>query len=558
MMMAWLVTEQSSSIRRLTRAAHKGDVMVHPPRQSARSMSWGAAIAYGEGDVSSSVLLMWWNDCPWEWGWLTMWQHMRFPQCPLLTQAFISDRKGAFKEREPLFEAAARRRVVSVGVLPVELSFGVPRDPVPINRELISNAHFLLSFPFRNRIMPLFPVFLPRRCLRVGSRLVAKWLLRDPYQWICTSFETTGIANGVQLAQCSIMPKKDVASSNAVGKGKKVVRASVSSGSSGSKKPTELLNEREFCEPFCIQNGISIHLLDGDPTSTEKKGKNNIFSIFGHIPSLQLVTGLPDSTKGGTKGHVLVQDQERRGHLVEWVEKASFDRLNKLFVISSLERNHQTLLSPYVLPIIPRKAPGEKGQSFSSTTYGSDSDSGGDLDPPRCDLDPPRSDSNPRSSEPELVVPGIIYESEAEEEIMADLIAGFEDRMRKRLPRPDEVHKEPVTEVPPMPILPSNAAGSSSVPVAASPVREKTYLAQDGAQDPVPTVKDTDQNGTPFCAAPPSWEEMKEMLGWMPYFIDVEPPPTKMSDFFPLLSGSQLAVILPFCYNDFHSRLPSL
>lgn len=62
-------------------------------------------------------------------------------------------------------------------------------------------------------------------------------------------------------------------------------------------------------------------------------------------------------------------DQEIRGRLVEWVEKASFDRLNKLFVISSLEWNHQTLLSardllavirepqPYVLPIIPRWLP---------------------------------------------------------------------------------------------------------------------------------------------------------------------------------------------------------
>lgn len=54
---------------------------------------------------------------------------------------------------------------------------------------------------------------------------------------------------------------------------------------------------------------------------------------------------------------------------MEWVEKASFDRLNKLFVITSNERNHQTLLSarnllevirepqPYVLPIIPRRLP---------------------------------------------------------------------------------------------------------------------------------------------------------------------------------------------------------
>ena len=62
-------------------------------------------------------------------------------------------------------------------------------------------------------------------------------------------------------------------------------------------------------------------------------------------------------------------DQEIRGRLVERVEKASFNRLNKLFVISSLEWNHQTLLlardllevirepQPYVLPIIPRWLP---------------------------------------------------------------------------------------------------------------------------------------------------------------------------------------------------------
>lgn len=207
-----------------------------------------------------------------------------------------------------------------------------------------------------------------------------------------------------------------------------------------------------------------------------------------------------------------------------------------------------------------RKVPGEKGQSFSSTTCPPakkkkmpsakvvevlppmlaspsastpsilsplndfDPDSGGDLDPSRCDLDPPRSDSNPWSSEPELVVLDIIYESKAKEEMVADLTAGFKDRMRKRLskpikvvvppakrPHPDEVHKEPVTEVPPTPILPSNAGGSSSVSTAISPVREETYPAQDGAQDPVPAMKDTDQNGTPSCTVLSSWEEMKEM-----------------------------------------------
>lgn len=54
---------------------------------------------------------------------------------------------------------------------------------------------------------------------------------------------------------------------------------------------------------------------------------------------------------------------------MEWVEKASFDRLNKLFEIAANERNCQTLLSaqnlrsvtqvsqPYVLNILPRRLP---------------------------------------------------------------------------------------------------------------------------------------------------------------------------------------------------------
>ena len=40
---------------------------------------------------------------------------------------------------------------------------------------------------------------------------------------------------------------------------------------------------------------------------TIKKGKTDLFSLFAHISSLQLVTNLPDSNKGGAKGHVLVK-----------------------------------------------------------------------------------------------------------------------------------------------------------------------------------------------------------------------------------------------------------
>lgn len=57
--------------------------------------------------------------------------------------------------------------------------------------------------------------------------------------------------------------------------------------------------------------------------------------------------------------------KKKRGWLVEWVQKASFDWLNKSFVISTSERNYQTLLSdqnllavvwdsqPYVISILP-------------------------------------------------------------------------------------------------------------------------------------------------------------------------------------------------------------
>ena len=61
--------------------------------------------------------------------------------------------------------------------------------------------------------------------------------------------------------------------------------------------------------------------------------------------------------------------KDKRGKLVEWVEKASFDRLNRLFEIAADERSCETLLSvqnlrsvtqelqPYVLNIFPRRLP---------------------------------------------------------------------------------------------------------------------------------------------------------------------------------------------------------
>ena len=67
----------------------------------------------------------------------------------------------------------------------------------------------------------------------------------------------------------------------------------------------------------------------------------------------------------------MVADKDKRGKLVEWVEKATFDRLNRLFEIAAVERSCETLLSaqnlhlviqepqPYMLNILPRWLPKE-------------------------------------------------------------------------------------------------------------------------------------------------------------------------------------------------------
>ncbi|KAL6350314.1 hypothetical protein AAG906_004263 [Vitis piasezkii] len=249
----------------------------------------------------------------------------------------------------------------------------------------------------------------------------------------------------------------------------KEATSSSSSGDAHAEKSVDKLNVREFRERFCIPNGVSVELTDGEAVSTEKnednaifftkeqfnaglrfplsslfkeflhftqippayihpnmvrvlmgcsilgmlfdldlsllevlfiylikKVKNDIFSFVASLPSLQLVTSLPDSTKGAAKGHVLVKglwaglavhpdrpfapNQSLKvpgmtklllGKLVEWVEKASFDRLNRLFEIAVAERSCETFLSAqnlrsgtqepqsYVLNILPRRLPKE-------------------------------------------------------------------------------------------------------------------------------------------------------------------------------------------------------
>ena len=66
---------------------------------------------------------------------------------------------------------------------------------------------------------------------------------------------------------------------------------------------------------------------------------------------------------------LLCAGKSRRGELVNWVEKASFEKIRKLLEISEREQHHQVLLTlknlgdlsrilaPYSVPVIPRPLP---------------------------------------------------------------------------------------------------------------------------------------------------------------------------------------------------------
>ena len=61
------------------------------------------------------------------------------------------------------------------------------------------------------------------------------------------------------------------------------------------------------CSVLSLLFNLDLSLLEVLFVYFLNKGKNDIFSMVARLPSLQLVTELPDSTKGGAKGHVLVR-----------------------------------------------------------------------------------------------------------------------------------------------------------------------------------------------------------------------------------------------------------
>ena len=61
------------------------------------------------------------------------------------------------------------------------------------------------------------------------------------------------------------------------------------------------------CSILSILFNLDLSLLEVLFIYSIKKRRTDLFSLAAFMSSLQLVTHLPDSTKGGAKGHVLVR-----------------------------------------------------------------------------------------------------------------------------------------------------------------------------------------------------------------------------------------------------------
>ncbi|KAL6319275.1 hypothetical protein AAG906_013949 [Vitis piasezkii] len=156
--------------------------------------------------------------------------------------------------------------------------------------------------------------------------------------------------------------------------------------SKAGEKAIENLNVEEFRERFCIPNGIHIELEQFNAGSFARRCSRNSFTFLDstHAHSSQYRPSAVDKGRGegigggpGWMGRAIRSSIEALfpklyygisgGHLVDWVEKASFACVCKLYEINSKERSCKTLLTArnlvavvkesqeYVVNILPRK-----------------------------------------------------------------------------------------------------------------------------------------------------------------------------------------------------------
>ena len=198
-------------------------------------------------------------------------------------------------------------------------------------------------------------------------------------------------------------------------------------------------------------------------------------------------------------------------------------------------------------------------------------------------LDTINPGTDPSQPQPEFIGLRVVNEPE-EEEDMNNLRIGFFERHRKWLHEaidivpppakracPEKAQEDPAGEAPPSTMPQSDEAGPSTAtmtqpdvagPSAAvavqpnvvaprnTPIVEKVHGTEVGL-DVVVNEGAPNEKSSLAPAAPPSWEELMEILKGVSYFTDAEAPSTKMFDFFPLtkrvsvnMGGDPLAFVL--------------
>ncbi|RVW36408.1 hypothetical protein CK203_083828 [Vitis vinifera] len=141
------------------------------------------------------------------------------------------------------------------------------------------------------------------------------------------------------------------------GRGQKGGRKCTKVGCPGPECPIDLLSEQEFRDRFHIPNEDKFSVGFRFPLPSLLNSSSISPDPFG-LSSSNCCPGADGVQRPRyilPFGPLFVEDKDRRGQLVEWVEKASFDWFNKLFEISATKPNHQVLLTDKNLQTIVRE-----------------------------------------------------------------------------------------------------------------------------------------------------------------------------------------------------------
>ncbi|KAL6351384.1 hypothetical protein AAG906_035176 [Vitis piasezkii] len=265
---------------------------------------------------------------------------------------------------------------------------------------------------------------------------------------------------------------------------------------------------------------LNLSLLEVLFIYTIKKGKNDIFNMFAHILSLRLVINLPDSNKGGAKGHVLVRGP--------WAGLS--------------EHPERDFCFNYSLKLPGREGPLGRvgGKSF--------------IRPPKQVVRDYYHRETPPDAFffPESIGGCLGTLAIQEKKCKRDVEEGASEKSRGSSSGPSSVKKKKKTIAQALKIVSSTPDLFCKKPEKEEDMNDLRTRFLERHRKRLHEAIDISNPATS-----PSWEELMEMLKGVSCFTDAEVPSTKMFDFFPLtkrvsvnMGGDPpnfVSARLPFC-----------